>query len=128
MTKPKGDAFTPTKVYRSTDTIERIEINLQTGPDPGGVSPWVSGLVVMAFGVWLWLLPFLGGKGDLTRGGLIGGVIGGGFSVFGFGLALMLVGLAILSRRIPALARFGSRHRMLFLAGFITAVLTCFGP
>ncbi len=112
------------KIYRSHDAIAPIVVNLQTTEDPGGMNPWFVGLGLIGAAIALcWPnSPFVG-TGGVTGEPLIDKSI-----VFGFGLALALVGVSILSRRIPALARFGSRHRMMIIVGFMVAITMTFGP
>jgi hypothetical protein len=112
------------KIYRSHDSIAPIVANLQTIDDPGGMNPWVVGLVLIGAAIALWWPNSpLAGKEGFTGEPLMDRTI-----LVGFGLALMLVGVSILSRRIPALAKFGSRHRMAIIVSFIAAVAMTFAP
>jgi hypothetical protein len=111
------------KIYRPGDAIAPLVTNLQTTDDGADLGPWFIGLGLIGFGVSMWVpgSPFAEPMSGLD-----------GFSAhmvpLGFGLALVLVGISFVSRRVPALARFGSRHRLAIIIGGITAILMTFGP
>jgi hypothetical protein len=109
------------RVYRPTDAVEPIVANLQTGDGANGLSPWVvgPGLIVFASLLWIPHSPFVASEDNSLIGSMVR---------FGFGLALAMAGVSILSRRIPALARLGTRHRMAIILGFIASLIATFGP
>ncbi len=112
------------KVHRPGDTIAPIVTNLQTSDDVGGLNPWVVGLTLIAFGITMWVpgSPFTGSPSvasDEFHSHTV---------TFGFGLLLGLGGTSILSRRVPAIARFGSRHRLAVVITGIAGLLLTFGP
>ena len=104
------------KVYRASDTIAPIVADLQ-GSDEG-LGPWVWGLVLIGFGVAM-AVPGNPLAADSEYSGTL--------VVYGFSLALVTTGVAMLSRRIPALAAFGSRHRLAITLIGILALLMTFG-
>jgi hypothetical protein len=106
------------KVYRPGDSIQPIRVNLQTVDDPGGLSPWVTGTALIAMSIVIWIIPQDRPSSLLSTQAMI---------LLGFSLALVFFGLALYSRRIPALARFGSRHRLAINVTGITVVTLAFG-
>jgi hypothetical protein len=106
------------KVYHPGDLIQPIHVNLQTVDNPGGLSPWVSGTALIAMGIAIWVIPQDRPDSLFSIQTMI---------VLGFSLALVFFGLALYSRRIPALAQFGSRHRLAINITGITVVTLTFG-
>ena len=106
------------KVFHPGDSIQPIQVNLQTIDNPGGVSPWVSGTVLIAMGIALWVIPQFRPDSLLSVPGMV---------MLGFSVALVFVGLSLYSQRIPALARFGSRHRLAINITGITAMTLAVG-
>jgi hypothetical protein len=106
------------KVYRPGDPIQPIQVNLQTIDNPGGLSPWVTGTALIAMGIVVWIIPQDRPDSLLSVQAMI---------LLGFSLALVFVGLSMYSRRIPALARFGSRHRLAIKVAGIAMVTLGFG-
>src|SRR3954471_7404544 len=104
------------KVYRSGDTIPPIAVDLQARGE--GIDSWIWGLILIGFGIAM-VVPGSPLKGDSEFSGTM--------VEYGFSLALGLTGIALLSRRIPALAAFGSRHRLPIILTGITAILMTFG-
>ncbi len=107
------------KVYRPGDSIQPIRVNLQTVDNPGGVSPWVTGTVLIAMSIVVWVIPQDRPDSLLSIQAMI---------LVGVSLALVFSGLALYSHRIPSLARFGSRHRLAINVTGITAATLAFGP
>jgi hypothetical protein len=107
------------KVYRPGDSIQPIQVNLQTIDNPGGLSPWVTGTALIAMGIAVWIIPQDRPDSLISVQGT---------TLLGFSLALMFFGLSLYARRIPALARFGSRHRLAINVTGITVVTLTFGP
>lgn len=102
------------KTYRATDTVEPIVVNQQKSTKDGE-NALVLGPVCIGLGVALWVPQTHLAEGSNTS------------VVFGFGLVLILAGLAQLSYFIPPLARFGRRHRLLIRGAFVMATVSCFG-
>lgn len=105
------------KIYRPGDRIGPVAVDLRTVKEPE-VGPWITAVVLIAFGFMPWFMPD-------TRSGL---TLSTAPILAGWTLALTLAGVSSLSQRIPALARFGTRHRVAIFLGLVAAIVLTFGP
>lgn len=69
------------KVYHTGESMQPIEVSLQTLDNPGELSPWVTGTVCIGMAIALWLYPNV--RGAFQEGSIGTMAAVGGFSVAG---------------------------------------------
>ena len=106
------------KVYRPGESVAPIVVDLQWIKQSTS-DTWFTAAFLMVGAVLPWLMP-KDTRGELT--------FTYGCILTGWTLAFTLAAISTVSRRVPALARFGNRHRIAVFVALVAAAVLTFGP